>query len=98
MPIYDLKPTIDFYPWPKGLGFNTSAAWWAYVGQQTEEDKLELMLIVASLNQNVRHQLLTHDQTLFTQFQLSLHSIDRLCEIHADCLSEFASALLEDHL
>lgn len=87
-------PTIDLYPWPTGLGFNGSAAWWAYVAKQTEEDKLELLIILASLNENVCQLLLAHDQELFNEFQLSLQTIDRLCGIYADSLSDFAAALV----
>lgn len=92
------EPVLDVLWWPNGLGFNGSAAWWSYVTKQAEEDKIGLLITLASLNENVCRLLLSHDQTLFTQFQLSLQSMDRLCEIHAECLSEFASALLEDHL
>lgn len=95
MSFYYFQPTIDLYPWPTGLGFNGSAAWWAYVAKQTEDDKLELLLIIASLNKDVCHLLLAHDHKLFTDFQLSIQTIKRISKIHADDLSEFATALVE---
>jgi hypothetical protein len=88
-----IQPVMDIYPWPNGLGFKGAEEWWLYIGRQNEEDKLDLLVGMAHLNEPICELLLAHDHTLFTRFQLSHQTITRLCSIHADCLMAFAIEL-----
>ncbi len=88
-------PVIDLYPWPNGLGFTNADEWWTYVGRQNEEDKLDLLITLAHLNQPIGQLLLAHDQLLFSKFQLAPTTIKKLCTIHASSLSAFAAVLIE---
>jgi len=88
---------IDIDPWPNGAGFRGAEEWWIYVRHQCEEDKLDLLITLAHLSENVRQLLLTHNQELFDRFQLSSQTIARLCAIHADNLFIFVTLLVEQN-
>jgi hypothetical protein len=92
-----IQPVIDLYPWPNGSGFSGIEAWWTYVGRQSEEDKLDLLITMAHLSNRVSQQLLAHDLELFDQFQLRPQTITCLCAIQSDCLSTFVRVLVEQN-
>lgn len=94
-PTNNPQPTIDLYPWPNGMGFRGAKEWWSYVCRQTEADKLELLITMALLSDQICDLLLTHDQKLLTGFQFSSCTLERLAAIHVNSLIEFATALVE---
>lgn len=96
--IYNLQPILDIYPWPNGLGFRGSEEWWVYVCHQTEEDKLDLLIIMAHLSDQICELLLVHDQELLSRFQFSSCTLEYLSGIQAKNLIEFATALVEQNI
>jgi hypothetical protein len=92
---YQSQPTIDCYPWPDGLGFRGAEEWWSYVCRQTEADKLDLLITMAHLSDQICALLLVHDQDLFNRFQFLYCTLERLATIHVNSLAEFATALVE---
>jgi hypothetical protein len=93
MAIEHSQSVIDLHPWPDGLGFQDSSSWWAYVRSRREAEKLDLLLTMALLSQDICRLLLTHDQTLFEAIQFSPQMIALLSEIDANTLPEFTTAL-----
>lgn len=91
-------PTIDVYPWPDGLGFKGADEWWSYVRQQTESDKLDLLVTMALMSSSICERLLVHDQDLLRRLEFSSPTLERLSTIQATSIEEFAAALIgQDH-
>lgn len=89
-----LQSVIDIHPWPQGLGFKDAALWWEYIRSRTEQEKLEALMLLALLSEEVCQQLLNHDLSLFDAFQFSTETIALLSSIHANTLTAFAAALV----
>ena len=85
---------MDIVPWSIGLGFQNADDWWHYVRTRTERDKLNLLLMVASLSEEVAQLLLSHDLELFDRFSLTEQTRHFLSEIEAKTLDEFAQQYL----
>lgn len=92
---YSSQPTIDLFPWPDGLGFKGAEEWWSYVCHQTEADKLDLLITMAHLSDEICTLLLKHDKDLFNRFQFSSCTLERLSTIQVNSLIDFATALVE---
>ena len=88
------KAILDVSPWPSGLGFEESETWWAYVLDQSEEDRLDFLVTIALLSEEVTLLLLTHNRALLDRFEFTQPMIAFLSEIEATSLDEFARALI----
>ncbi len=89
-----LIPTIDIYPWPDGMGFRGLEAWWEYVRQQTDSEKLDLLMTMALMSTEISERLLIHDPDLFKHFKFSALTLERLSAIQATSIEAFAAALI----
>jgi hypothetical protein len=89
---------IDVIPWPNGQGFQGGTLWWDYVLTLNEEDRLDCLMMAALLSMEVCDMLLDHDQELLEAFNFSLEMQNRLSEIQATTLEEFADAMLPNTL
>ena len=85
---------MDVVPFPSGQGFTGRNAWWEYIRSQSQRDRLDLLMAVALMNEQVGYALLNHDPTLFNIFEFSLETVAVLIEIKADTLEAFAQALV----
>src|SRR4051812_42933360 len=88
------KSIIDIVPWSSGLGFEDADLWWDYVLSQPEQDRLDLLMAVALLSEDVALLLLKHDGDLLARFELTEQTIALLSEIEAITLKEFALAMI----
>ena len=88
------QPVMDVIPWPDGEGFHGADDWWGYIRNQSERDRLDFLLLAALTSPEIRHMLLTHDETLFAKFDLSEHTINILSKIQVNTLEAFAQALI----
>lgn len=84
---------IDLAPWPTGLGFENADTWWSYARRQSEEERLDLLILVALLNPDACQLLLRHDPALLQRFAFSDEMLARLGTIHAETLVEYAAHL-----
>lgn len=83
---------IDIFPWQNGSGFANADTWWSYVLSQPEADRLDLLIGMALLSQEVCLLLLTHDRELLELFEFAEDTTQLLLEIEAHTLDEFAQA------
>src|SRR5882724_9791016 len=88
------KAVIDLSPWPHGLGFEKAEIWWDYIRVQTEDNKLELLMTVALLSQEVCLLMLNHDHELLGRFEFSEETLLVLTDINAETLYEFAQQVI----
>ena len=95
MSINHVAPVIDIYPWSNGSGFSGGKEWWSYVAHQTEVDKLDLLIMMAHLNETVCRLLLTHDKELLDRFHFSDCTLGQLFSIQATSLIAFVTLLGE---
>lgn len=91
------QPVIDLYPWSNGLEFRGADEWWVYVSHQTEADKLDLLITMACLSDQICTLLLAHDQEFLNRFRFSCCTLERLSTIQVNSLIEFATALVEQN-
>ena len=85
---------MDLFPWPEGLGFENADGWWRYVLEQSEPDRLELLMSAALLVREIELRVLKHDPALFALFGFSDEILTILGGIEAGTLGEFAEAVL----
>lgn len=86
---------IDIKPWPSGYGFQGGSEWWNYVLSQEESKRLDNLMGLALLDEDMRHRLLTErDSSLFRAFDLAPQTQAWLQSIQATNLAEFAEAIL----
>src|SRR5258707_15280872 len=95
MSINHIAPVIDIYPWPNGLGFSGRKEWWLYVARQNEKDKLDLLIMMAHLNETICRLLLAHDKELLDRFHFSDCTLEQLSTIQANSLIAFVTLLGE---
>ena len=88
------QAVLDIVPWPDGMGFISATVWWEYVRGQTEPDRLELLMTIALLSNEVCQLLLDHDQQLLNAFALADHTIALIRSIDAATLEEFAQKIV----
>lgn len=87
------QAVLDYFPWPEGLGFRNTETWWRYVHEQTESDRLNLLMALALLSQEACALLLAGDHALLDRFGFSDETIQFLCAIDVETLTEFSQAL-----
>jgi hypothetical protein len=88
-------PVMDVSPWPQGHGFTGSDTWWNYVLSKEEQRRLDQLLGVALLDDEVRERLVERrDTTLFEAFGLSMETQTWLCSVQAASLTELAQAVV----
>lgn len=86
---------MDVFPWPQGVGFTGSSAWWEYVLNKEERQKLDNLLGLALLSPDVCDRLVNQrDEALLQKFELSEEMQVWLCKVKADSLTELAQAIL----
>jgi len=89
-----LQPVVDLFTWSNGLGFRNAEDWWEYVANHKEQEKVELIMVMALLDTNYCKRLLQHDITLFQQVALSESTVQWLKELHAESIEELAECFL----
>jgi predicted site-specific integrase-resolvase len=88
-------PVMDVSPWPQGHGFIGSDTWWNYVLSKEERRRLDQLLGVALLDDEVRERLVERrDRALFERFGLSTETQTWLCSVQAASLTELAEAVV----
>jgi len=86
---------MDVLPWPAGRGFRGADAWWEYVLNKDERQRLDQLLGLALLDQSICKRLLEqHDKSLFSRFGLSEATLNWIETIPAKNLTEFAKAIV----
>jgi hypothetical protein len=85
---------MDVLPWPAGRGFRGADAWWDYVLTKDERQRLDQLLGLALLDQNICKRLLDHDKSLSGKFGLSESTQSWLETIPAQSLTELAEAIV----
>jgi hypothetical protein len=88
-------PVMDVSPWPQGHGFSGADTWWNYVLSKEERRRLDQLLGIALLDDEVRERLVEHrDRALFEAFGLSTETQTWLCSVQAASLTELAQAVV----
>ena len=86
---------IDVNPWPTGYGFKGGNEWWTYVLSQEESKRLDNLMGLALLDEDLRHRLvIERDTALFKAFDLTPQTQAWLQAVKADNLTEFAQAIV----
>ena len=90
----DKKLVMDVLPWPQGHGFSGTTAWWEHVGKQDEQKRLDNLMGLALLDEDVQKRLLDGgDDSLLTAFGLSEETRTRLRAVQATTLTDLAQAI-----
>lgn len=90
----DRNAVIDLFPWPTGSGFEHADDWWNYVLRQTEADRLNLLLAMALLSEDVCQLLFKCDPTLLQRFEFSDDISQLLTDSAFTSLDELARVIL----
>ena len=95
MTLMDQAPVMDILPWPQGRGFAGASAWWEHVLSKDERQRLDHLMGVALLDEDVCRRLLQEqDDSLLSAFGLSEETRARLRAIDATSLTELAQAII----
>jgi len=95
MALNDQGPVMDVTPWPKGHGFAGSDAWWQYMLSKDERRRLDNLMGVALLDEEIRGRLVDQrDNTLMDAFGLSTETKSWLRTVKATSLVELAQAIV----
>lgn len=95
MAMIDETPVMDVLPWPTGHGFSGSGTWWEYVLEKEEKRRLDNLMGIALLDEDVRHRLVKErDSSLFTAFGLSPETQSWIRALPANSLTELAQAIV----
>jgi hypothetical protein len=87
---------MDVLPWPGGYGFAGHSTWWQHVLSQSERERLDNLIGLALLDNEVCERLVTkRDRALLSAFGLSEQTQDWLKNITASTLKELAQAIVE---
>lgn len=87
---------MDVLPWPSGYGFNGHGTWWQHVLSQNERERLDNLIGLALLDNDVCERLVTkRDRALLSAFGLSEQTQNWLKNIAASTLKELAQAIVE---
>lgn len=90
-----MTPVMDISPWPGGHGFAGGRAWWDYVMSKDERRRLDNLMGVALLDENISHRLLKErDDSLFSAFGLSEETRTWLRNVKASTLVDLARAIV----
>ncbi len=88
-------PVMDVAPWPNGKGFTGGTEWWDYVLSKDELQRLDNLMGLALLDQQVCVRLLDErDESLMKAFGLSNQTQVWLRGIKATSLVELAQAIV----
>ncbi len=86
---------MDVLPWPSGYGFTGGDSWWRHVFSQSERERLDNLIGLALLDNQVCEQLVTkRDPTLLSVFGLSKQTQDWLKSLQAGTLKELAQLIV----
>ncbi len=86
---------MDVSPWPEGYGFKGSDTWWDYVLSKEEKQRLDNLMGVALLDQEICERLLQKkDHSLLAAFGLSEQTQAWLHDVQAGSLAELAQAIV----
>lgn len=89
------SPVMDVLPWPSGHGFTGVNAWWDYVMTKEERQRLDNLMGLALLDENVCDRLIIErDETLMKAFGLSTETQTWLRGVEATSLTELAQAII----
>ncbi|HEX3050085.1 MAG TPA: hypothetical protein VHP83_05470 [Aggregatilineaceae bacterium] len=96
MALADQAPLVmDVLPWPYGHGFTGADTWWEYVLSQEEKLRLDHLMGVALLDEDVCDRLVNkRDHSLLTAFGLSEETRNWLGTVKANSLIELAQAIV----
>jgi hypothetical protein len=95
MALMDQTPIMDVSPWPTGHGFEGASIWWDGVSRRDEMQRLDNLMGVALLDEDVRHRLVKErDTSLLAAFGLSKETQKWLREVKAGTLAELAQAIV----
>jgi len=85
---------LDITSWTGKRGFTGADEWWNYVRNQDERRRLDHLLGVALLDENVRNRLVNvRDDALLTAFGLSESTKWWIVTLTATSLSDIAKAV-----
>jgi hypothetical protein len=86
---------MDVLPWPSGYGFTGGDTWWRNVVSQSERERLDNLIGLALLDNEVCDQLVSkRDSTLLSVFGLSKQTQDWLKSLQAGTLKELAQLIV----
>jgi hypothetical protein len=89
------KPVMDVLPWPSGRGFKGGDAWWSYVMSKDERRRLDNLMGLALLDEDVCDRLVHHrDESLLKAFGLSGETQAWLRSLPCTSLVELAQAIV----
>ena len=95
MALMNPSPIMDVSPWPRGRGFSGGSAWWDYVQGQDEQKRLDNLMGVALLDQDVCDRLLSaRDESLLEAFGLSEETRSWLRKLQPTSLVDLAQAIV----
>lgn len=86
---------MDIAPWPRGRGFTGAKAWWDYVLSKDERRRLDSLMGLALLDEDICRRLVKQRETaLLDSFGLSKETQTWLKGIRANSLTELAEAIV----
>ncbi len=95
MAMMDQTPIMDVSPWPTGHGFEGASIWWEGMTRKDEMQRLDNLMGVALLDEDVRRRLVKErDTSLLAAFGLSKETQKWLREVKAATLAELAQAIV----
>ena len=85
---------MDVFPWPGGRGFSGGDAWWQYLLRQKEAYRLDVLITLAFMHDDIRRQLLDdRDIALMELFQLAPATKHWLAQVEAHTMTDLALAV-----
>ncbi len=89
------KPVMDVLPFPNGRGFTGASAWWDYMMNKEERQRLDNLMGLALLDESVCDRLINkRDESLLGAFGLSRETQSWLRAVNASSLTELAEAIV----
>ncbi len=93
--IVEQTPVMDVLPWPRGRGFSGGKNWWQYVLSKEERRRLDNLMGIALLDEDVRDRLVKHrDRSLLDAFGICEETQSWLRSVQAGNLVELAQAIV----
>ena len=93
----DKSFVMDVLPWPDGHGFSGTGAWWEYVLSKDEQRRLDHLLGLALLDDDIQNRLVhERDDSLMATFGLSDETRAWLHSLAATTLTELAQAIVSE--
>jgi hypothetical protein len=85
---------MDIVPFPGGQGFAGGDDWWEYVLTLDQVSRIDILMTMALVSEEICHALLSHDQLLLNVFEFCPETLDLLKEIKVDTLEKYAQVLV----